>query len=238
MACVIIREAGQPDRLFQINKNEIIIGRGEGVDLPLPHITVSREHAKIINLDGTFFITNITDQDNMLVNEAPRKRWELSNKDKIQLGKFTIVFFGNNLSPMEQFFEGKALDEYPLYSRSASGNKKDITFQMSPAQVKKMMDSGKLIRNARIVNEAAKQSWTPGDKGLTFGKKAQIPVDGWFTGGTCAEITWEGNDHKIKKLGGFTTLTVNGVKVKDEKFLNDGDVFAIGKTIFRYAVKK
>ena len=49
---------------------------------------------------------------------------------------------------------------------------------------------------------------------MTFGKKAEITVDGWFTGGTCAEITWEGNDHKLKKLGGFTTILLNGVKIK------------------------
>ena len=98
MACFIIREAGQPDRIYPIQKNEVILGRGEGVDLSLPHITVSREHAKIVNLEGTFFVTNLTNQDNMLINEAPRKRWELNTKDQIQLGKFTMIFFGSNLS--------------------------------------------------------------------------------------------------------------------------------------------
>ena len=110
MACFIVQEPGQPDRIFPVQKKELIIGRGEGVDLSLPHITVSRENAKLQNLEGVFFIINLTDQDNLLINEAPRKRWELKTKDSIQIGKFTMIFFGNNLSPMDQFFNLKRME--------------------------------------------------------------------------------------------------------------------------------
>ena len=50
MASLIIREAGQPDRIFHIQQKEIIIGRRQGAELVLPHVTVSREHAKIRKL--------------------------------------------------------------------------------------------------------------------------------------------------------------------------------------------
>jgi len=237
MAAIIIREAGQSDRILHFQKKEIIIGRRKGADLVLPHVTVSREHAKIFQIESDFFIENLSDQDNMLVNDTPRKRWELSTKDAVQIGKFTIIFFGNNLNPMEQFFEGTPLDEFPHYTRTTTANRQDVTFQMSPTMVKKMMQSSKLIRNARVISSEGNQEWTPGDKDLTFGKSGIIQVQGWFTGGTCAQITWNGNDHILKRLSAFAKINVNDEKLKEERFLNNGDIFQIGKNSFTYVIR-
>ena len=67
MSSIIIQEAGKPDRIFRISQKETIIGRGADADIALPHITVSREHAKIIHLtDDDVYIENINDQDNLL----------------------------------------------------------------------------------------------------------------------------------------------------------------------------
>ena len=239
MACLIIREAGKQDRLFPIERKESIIGRGKGADIALPHITVSREHAKLNVLPDSYFVENLSGQDNMLVNGEVKVRAELKTKDKIQIGKFTLVFFGNKLTPMEQIFEGKTLDEYPLYTRTSAGNRKDATFQMSPDMVKKMMESGTIIRNARLVSLSDEnKSWTPGDKTVQIGQGGQIPVEGMFTGGVVAEISWNGNDHILKKTGGLLSagVSVNGQKVKDDRSLNSGDVVQIGKSQFRYVI--
>ena len=88
MAVLIIREAGQPDRSFSTKKKEIFVGRGKSCDIILPHITVSKEHAKIYKLQDSYFIEDMSGQSNILVNQQQRQRFELSSKDEIQISNF------------------------------------------------------------------------------------------------------------------------------------------------------
>jgi len=234
MACFIIRETAQPDRLFPIDKPELLIGRGKRADLALPHITVSREHARIMATETGFKVENCSSQDNLLVNGSPLNSAELNTKDTLQIGKYNLVFFGSNLNPLEQFFEGRALDEFPRYARTTAANRKDLTFQMSPTMVKKMMTSTNRIRKAIVKATGTKGEWRPGDKGLRFGKGGDVPASGWFTGGICAELTWNGSDHCLKRCSSLAAITLNGEKLKTEAFLSDGDQFSIGKSNFQY----
>ena len=78
------------------------------------------------------------------------------------------------------------------------------------------MDSNNVIRNALVkLSSNPKQTWRPKDKDLTFGKEGKIPVDGWFTGGVAATISWNGNDHILSGKSGFfaPTVTANGNKI-------------------------
>ena len=240
MSSVIIQEAGKPDRIFHISQKETIIGRGSDADIALPHITVSREHAKIIHLtEDEVYVENVNTQDNLLINGEEKLRCRLHTKDRIQIGgKYTLVYFSSKLTPLEQFFEGKALDEFPPYNRTSTSNRRDATFQMSASKVRKMMDSNNVIRNALVkLSSNPKQTWRPKDKDLTFGKDGKIPVDGWFTGGVAATISWNGNDHILSGKSGFfaPTVTTNGNKITGKgKILNDGDRILIGNTEFIY----
>ena len=68
MACFVIQESGQPDRLFQLTKREIIIGRGRSADLILPHTTVSKTHMRI-KLDGSNYeAKNMSSGNTILLN--------------------------------------------------------------------------------------------------------------------------------------------------------------------------
>ena len=235
MPTIVIQEAGQPDRVFATKIDSFFIGRGQSCTIILPHITVSKEHVRIYKLQDAYFIEDVSGQSNMLINQKARSKYELKLKDKIQISKFTLVFFPDKLTPMDQFFEGKALDEFPPYARSSGGNRKDATFQMSPDQVKKILKSSNKVRHARITSGT--KEWTPGDKILGFGKSAQVPVTGWFTGGVVAEVHWTGSDHILKKTGAFGSVTYKGAKVKADVILCNGDVFGVGKEKFTYIVK-
>jgi len=232
MPTFIIQEAGQPDRSFFLKKDSFFIGRGQNCDLILPHITISKEHVRMYKLKDSYFIEDISGQKNMLINQKPRSKYELSVKDTIQISKFTLVFFPDNLTPLDQFFEGKALDDFPPYARTTSNNRQDATFQMSPQMVQKMLQSSNKVRNARIIS--GKDSWTPGDKILSFGKGGKIPVQGWFTGGIVAEIHWSGNDHILKKTAALVGVKIEGKKISGDHTLNNGESFSIGGTSFTY----
>ena len=236
MPTFIIQEAGQPDRAFTTTKKTFFIGRGQSCDLLLPHITISKEHAKIYKLQESYFIEDVSGQNNMLINQKPRTKYELALRDAIQLSKFTIIFFPDKLSPMDQFFEGKALDEFPPYARTTGGNRTDATFQMSPEMVKKMLQNSNKVRNARIISGT--DTWTPGDKIVGFGKNAQIPITGWFTGGVAAEIHWTGADHVLKKTGALVSVKVHGAKLKADHILCKGDQFSVGNSTFTYTIEE
>ena len=145
-----------------------------------------------------------------------------------------MVFFGSNLNPLEQFFEGRSLDELPRYSRTTAANRKDLTFQMSPGMVRKMMANTNRIRTAVVRSVDKKGEWKPGDKGFTIGKSGDVPAQGWFTGGVCARLTWNGSEHSLKRMSGMVNIRINGLKMKQETFLSDGDEFVIGNSHFQY----
>ena len=235
MAILLIRESGQPDRRCQLTGKECNIGRDPSSDILLPHTTVSRQHAKIVRKAKDHAeIENISKKNTILVNGVKHQKHRLKTKDTIQVGKFTLVYFGDNLSPMEQFFEGKALEDYPIYARTANATKSDGTFSLNAAEAEKMLRIGNLTRSARICSQDRKQKWSPGNKSLSFGGNEDIPVEGWFTGGKVAEVRWDGAVHVLEKSSALVKVLVNGTKISAITPLNEGDSLQIGKTLFTY----
>ena len=235
MALFIIRETGQPDRRFVIRDQEIRCGRSQDCNLVLPHTTVSRQHFKIIREDReTTILEMLTEQALLLNDAAVNKPTNIKTRDQIQCGKFTLIYFGDNLTPMDQFLDGKGLDEYPLYNRSANSTKSDATFTMSVADAQKLMASNNLARNARIKTADGSQSWTPGKDGLRIGKNQEIPISGWFVASVVAEIKWLGSAHQLEYKGGWTKVSINDQNVEHPRRLMDGDRIQIGSSLFIY----
>ena len=124
------------------------------------------------------------------------------------------------------------LSEFPAYSVVTS-SATDSTFQLSPAQVKRMREMMRRQRSAVVtLKEDPAQRWKPEDKALTFGKKAAIPVGGWLSGAVVATLEWAGNGHVLKKEG-LGKVLVNGVAATG-RVLEDGDELTIGSTEFVY----
>jgi pSer/pThr/pTyr-binding forkhead associated (FHA) protein len=236
MAIFIIQEAGQQDRRYQIRDQEIRCGRGEGCQLNLPHTTVSRQHFKLERIDkNNTQVTPLSDQA-LLVNGQPIKTaTTIKTRDILQVGKFTLIYFGDNLTPMDQFFEGKGLDEFPPYTRTANSTKADDTFVMSVADAKKLLASNNLSRNAKLKTADGSQEWVPGKEGLKIGKNQDVPISGWLAGSLIAEIKWVGSAHQIESKGGWTKVLVNGAKLEHPRRLMGGDKIQIGAQQFVYS---
>ena len=66
---------------------------------------------------------------------------------KFQVGRYTLLFFGDNLNPIQQFHNGQSLSELPLYVRTSQANRSDATFQLSPAMVQKTLKQGNSINH-------------------------------------------------------------------------------------------
>jgi pSer/pThr/pTyr-binding forkhead associated (FHA) protein len=235
MAIFIIQEAGQQDRRYQIRDQEIRVGRGDQCQLTLPHTTVSRQHFKVERVDkDTTNVTTLSKQALLVNGDAIKGSTKIKTRDILQVGKFTLIYFGDNLTPLDQFFEGKGLDEFPPYTRSVNATKSDATFTMSAADAKKLLASNNLARNARLKTADGSQDWTPGKDGLKLGKNQDVPISGWLVGSLIAEIKWVGSAHQIESKGGWTKVLVNDAKLEHPRRLMNGDRIQVGSQQFIY----
>lgn len=232
MACLIIREMGQPDRRFELVKELTIVGRGRDAELILPNSGVSKQHLKILHDGQETRIHNISQKNPTLLNGDPVDTATLKTYDHLHISRFTLIYFGNPKNPVGYAFEGKRVQEYPDYNRNSSKNRDDATFKMSAATVQKIAAREHLLRNVKLLSDEV--NITPEKGKITFGKGGDVPIGGWLVTGIAAEVEWTGTAHTLRKIAGFVAVKVNGEKVKEERDLVIGDSFQIGGTDFRY----
>ncbi|MCX6405075.1 MAG: FHA domain-containing protein [Actinobacteria bacterium] len=73
----------------------IVIGRSPESSIFLDDVTVSRQHAKIIRVDGQWSITDSGSLNGTYVNRNLVTEAVLANNDDVQIGKYRFVFISN-----------------------------------------------------------------------------------------------------------------------------------------------
>jgi pSer/pThr/pTyr-binding forkhead associated (FHA) protein len=94
MAKLIVTLKGKTIKEIQLSRDvPITIGRDETNTLQLENVAVSRYHAKIFKQGWPFFIEDLK-STNGTYHNGNRIRWKvaLTNKDKITIGKHTLIF--------------------------------------------------------------------------------------------------------------------------------------------------
>ena len=220
-------------RIFELEKETVVLGRGEDADLMLPNISVSRHHAQILWDGQAALIKDLGSSNGTLVNGKLVETVALSSGDEILLGKFNLVYMGDG--PDDRFYKGRYLEYMARYDAKAR-TFDDSTFAMSPAQLQQMQDEVNKMRNARLVLQAnPNRFWHPEDRPLTLGGDAMVSVEGLFSSGVVADVTWDGKHHVLNKLGRMIKVSVNDEGVTHRP-LRNGDRVRIGNTKFRYEV--
>ncbi len=240
MASFVIIEPGHPERLFNIDKPELIIGREPSAMLRLSNVSVSRKHAKLVLDELGVSIEDLGSQNGTLVNGTRLEhRCALRTPDEVQVGKFTLVFYGDERTTLEHKFQGTPLTEIPLaYGLRAGAMQQTATFQLSPALLERLRSASDRMQRGRVVLEGRLgSSWEPGNKELTLGVAADIPAAGFPWWGKKAAVAWNGNRHVLRRLTSWARVEVNGQPVT-EKMLGDGDRFRVGSSFFRYQMDK
>lgn len=221
-------------RVFDITQESVIIGRGEDTNLLLPNISVSRHHAKLSFKDGKATIQDLDSSNGTLVNGKAITRADLKSGDQISLGKFRLAYMGDGTD--DRFFQGRYLEYMLKYDAAPIRGMDDSTFSMSPEQLRRKQAESHRMRSAKLVlNKNTSQFWFPENRGLTLGGAGMIDVDGLFTGGVVAEITWNGKSHVLHKQARLLKVHVNEKPVS-EHVLQNGDRVRVGDSHFRYEV--
>ena len=214
MASFVIRQAGRPDRRFEIPRRDTVIGRGDGCDLVLPNVSVSRKHVRIRCVGLEYQVELLSTSSQLLVNGNVVTEKILATGDELLVGKFTLVFYGDSLSLSEQLLSGISIGDLPTYQVQQM-DVNDSTFTLSPSQVKRMREMIRRQRAAVVVSQADPgQRWKPEDQILNFGKKQTVPVGGWLAAGTAATLEWVGSGHVLKKAG-LAKVTVKGTVISE-----------------------
>src|SRR6266851_7314419 len=87
---VIVHKAGKRVETFKLSEGVTTIGRDPTNQIPLPHSSVSREHAEIICQPDGVTIRDLGSRNGVLVNGVPRKKAVLQAGDKLSICEFQI----------------------------------------------------------------------------------------------------------------------------------------------------
>ncbi len=235
MPRLLIRTGFQGHQKVELEPGETIIGRGEDAQVIFPNVSVSRHHCLISVGTQRIVLEDMDSANGTLLNGKSVMQEELQSGDEIQVGKFHMVYLADRKEDL--FYRGRYVKYLAKYEPVATGSE-DSTFAMSKAAMTAMANQNALVEDARLVLATnPRRFWFPEDRKLTFGGRGMIDVQGWWTWGECAEVSWNGSRHVIVKRGWMTTVKVNDATVKTERPLKEGDSVTIGMTRFQYVLR-
>ena len=175
MPRLIIKLQNQQDQRFEIEKPEILIGRGDECDLVLPNISVSREHATIRLNEGGAEIIDTKSENGISVNNQKVSQQQLNSRDEILVGTFSLIYLGDKQE--DKFYRGRAIIYFPPYDPRHSNPNQDITFKLSAKEAKALLKEKTLLNNGCILDDRGRKLF-PESNSMTFGgKTAMIKVE-------------------------------------------------------------
>lgn len=239
MPRLLIRTGFQGHQKFDLEKEEIVVGRGDDCDVRLPNTSVSRHHCKFEVGFGTATLSDLGSANGTQVNKKKiEEPTVLQSGDEILVGKFHLVFLGDR--KQDRFYRGRYTDYFADYTPETKSKGEDNTFAMTKEALKKLQQEDELVETAKFTHAKDRQRfWFPQARGLTFGDGGMIEVDGWFTWGVVARVDFNGKRHVIGRQSFWTGVTVNGERLSngDSRPLRNNDRVVIGGTSFRYTTE-
>ena len=240
---LVIQRKGRRPQIFRLLQASVVIGRGQGTDLLLPDVSVSRQHARVVESpDSGHRIIDMESQNGTKVNGQRVTDHPLSDGDELQIGKFLLIY---ETKPARSVESADAISNYSLedertgFLRAVSTTEGETAHQtsaLSREQLDAMRNQIQRETGAAVVHRGTGTAHPIGTGGVDFGKGG-IPIDGAGFGGA-ARIAWNGSAHTIEKTGGVLfSVAVNGRKVTEARTLEPGDVIELGKSHFTYQVQ-
>jgi hypothetical protein len=91
-ALVVRSGGGRAGESFRPAGERTRIGRSPDCDVFLDDVTVSRNHAVLVERDGHFFVEDQGSLNGTFVNRRRIDNQELENGDELQIGKYRLTF--------------------------------------------------------------------------------------------------------------------------------------------------
>jgi diguanylate cyclase (GGDEF)-like protein len=103
-AYLVVLSGSNVGEMYRIEKDSIVIGRGDRVDIRLVDDGISREHARLAKVDGGIELADMGSTNGTFCNGKKVDRERLAEGDKILLGSTTILKFSYQ-DRLEEMFQ-------------------------------------------------------------------------------------------------------------------------------------
>ncbi len=234
MQLLIVQMLDGQHRVFDLYGEDVTIGRERQRDMQLAHASVSREHARLVWRSGGYTISDVGSNNGVYVNgEHIEETRALSNGDLIRLGHFELIYIDGEVPKR---FRRLDIHNIPRWFAVGTEMHDDSTAQLSTKVMKRLLEArihlegGVLVFDDGSHMDLEDRVWTMGRSG------ADIPVKMLFGPDRQATVTWNGRNHVLTRLG-RRGVSVNGQSVQ-ACTLEDGDRITIGRSRFKYEVRK
>ena len=92
-AYLVVLSGSNVGEMYRIDKDQVVIGRGDKVDVRLVDDGISREHARLVKDEGRIMLEDLGSTNGTFCNGVRAERHPLAEGDKILIGSTTILKF-------------------------------------------------------------------------------------------------------------------------------------------------
>src|SRR5262249_22225960 len=129
-AYLVVMAGSNVGEMYKLDKDQLLIGRGDKADLRLLDDGISRDHARVVKDGAKMVLEDLGSTNGTFCNGTRVSRQALSEGDKILLGSTTILKFSYHRSE-EHTSELQSLTN--LVCRLLLEKKKNIVSTQSPS---------------------------------------------------------------------------------------------------------
>ncbi len=227
----VVLEPDQPPRVFWVH-DDLVLGRGADVHIPIPTPSVSRKHAAILRTAEGCVLEDLISDNGTYVNGERIERKVLWPGDTIRIATVELTFLG--YSAEEQRYEDRPAAELRRYEWQLPPGAESDTMMLDQRLMERMVRVRNLLARGAIRTKQGEGVWKPGHDRLYFGGDDGIPISA-LGSGRAAVISWSGNGHHLHRLARWTKVRVND-EIVSEKNLEPGDEIKVGGSEFLYAL--
>lgn len=209
-----------------LDRDELRIGRAADCDIVVDNLGVSRHHCTIVRDGDGWTLVDGGSNNGTFVGGQRIDRHPLKDKDRIILGKHSLVYESS----------GTADPNVANRKKGPTGMGGEMTMFVDQAALQKAMASevgGK--RMALTVPQGGREVLVPLLKDeTTLGTAGDVPARGFLVKSVQAKIVRAGAGHRLVSLGGWRAVRVSGSKIAGDCPLKPGDVITLAGTSFTY----
>ena len=79
-------------KVYYLTGKRIILGRGEKADIQIVDTKISREHAELMQVENSYVITDLSNQNGIVINDKKVKQQKLKDGEKLVIGQTVIKY--------------------------------------------------------------------------------------------------------------------------------------------------
>jgi pSer/pThr/pTyr-binding forkhead associated (FHA) protein len=207
---------------------EVTIGRDEDNRICLTERNVSRRHAKLARLNGTYAVEDLDSYTGVRVNgHKIAGQSKLKAGDQIGIGDFLLAFHAGMADSMTDP-AAHALDATDPFGKAADTASQETAILRAPG-------TAKPARLVMLTDPDAGGEYPMTGATMRIGRfdGAQVWVNHKSISREHAQLAPSGDAFRIQDLGSANGVRVNGKDVRDVE-LRSGDIIELGQVRFRY----